>query len=1011
MSSKKFDHQRLSSVGVELGTKWSIKKDQLIELIENKSINKLKELGGVDGLAKGLKTSLLEGLFDDNESIFDRESYYGSNVIPEPKPTSLFALMWEALQDPTLIILMGAAFISLPVGIFFEDPSTGWIEGTAILGTVLVVVLVASINDYQKERQFRDLNKKKNDIPIKVIRRGKRHQLSINEIMVGDLILLETGDSIPCDGVLCDSSDLKINESNLTGESDDVSKSIETDPFVLASTYVTDGMGTMISIAVGESSSKGRIANLVNLDDEAEETLLQKKLTTIAELIGKFGFWIASFTVVVLSLGFIIHDKLIQQSPWTSADVSIFLRFIITGLTIVVVAVPEGLPLAVTIAMAFSVKKMLSDNNLVRHLDACEVMGGATTICSDKTGTLTRNRMTVVKIWSGRQTFPLPGKDIVDGFRSKDKFKQLLTESIIHNTTAQISYDHGTRQDQGSKTECALLEFSHNLGVNKEDHVKLNFKYAHRHVFSSKRKRMSSVIALPNNKYRVFVKGASEIVVANCTSIMGLDGTVSPLSDAERREIISTAIEPFSVDSLRTLCLAYRDTNNSKDFEEAESAESNLTFLAIVGIEDPLRPEVSAAIKKCERAGIVVRMVTGDNLQTAQAIALQCGILHAGYPNDAVMEGSVFRSIVLSDPLDQRTIKMDEFRRLAPKLRVLARSSPADKFVLVKGLKQMGEIVAVTGDGTNDAPALRQANVGLSMGIQGTEIAKEASDIILMDDNFNSIVSAIKWGRNVFDSISKFVQFQLTVNIVAITTAVVGAFTIQESPLTAVQMLWVNLIMDTLASLALATEEPSEELLNRPPYDPDRSIVSPHMWINIGGQAAYQLIVMMLLIFAGPELFGLGPNGAHSHTPTVHFTMVFNTFVLLQLVNEINCRKIHGEINVFQGFFTNAYFLTIVFATAAVQILIVQFGGLAMSTVPLTVNQWIICFAFGLGSLVVGFFLHLIPESSIPEPKYKRTVSNVSSSNLGFYRGGKRRSQSLMEFQRQGRHATKTNIK
>eukprot|EP00300_Choanocystis_sp_HF-7_P018086 c1992_g1_i1.p1 GENE.c1992_g1_i1~~c1992_g1_i1.p1 ORF type:complete len:1020 (-),score=308.18 c1992_g1_i1:52-3084(-) len=995
------------AVTLELGEqiKYNITVPDIIKLMDSKDVEQVKAKGGADGLAKLVHSDLKHGIrIDDNSEFHARVQHFGRNVIPEPEPTSLLELMWEALHDPTLIILIAAACVSLPVGIFFEDPKTGWIEGTAILVSVVIVVMVASINDYQKDKQFRDLNRKKSDIAIKVLRSGQEQNLSINDLVVGDIVFLETGDSIPCDGILFTNSPLKVNESALTGESDEIAKSVQKNPFLIASTQVVDGRASMLTLAVGPNAMKGRIQDMMaRASEEEEETVLQKKLTGIAEMIGKMGFGVATFTVVVLIVGYLIKDKWQQGHPFVKADIVHILNFIITGLTIVVVAVPEGLPLAVTISMAFSVKKMLNDNNLVRHLEACEVMGGATNICSDKTGTLTRNKMTVVRAWVNKEVLrhetssPLYSKIKA----SNNELTKLFAECSVFNSTARISFDkakeNGVRQDTGSKTECGLLELAEQLGFKKSDYVPVGFEYTALHVFSSQRKRMSVVIPLNRaGKYRVFVKGASEVVLKLCKDVQVAKGQAPFDFSKVEQEIIQT----FADEALRTLCLAYRDidTQRPEDLQNVDAIEKDLTCIAIVGIEDPVRAEVPPAVDKCRQAGITVRMVTGDNRATAVAIAKQCNIISSTVGQFTVMEGPAFRQAVLEDETKPGELNMTRFKPIAKELRVLARSSPADKYTLVQGLKKLGEIVAVTGDGTNDAPALRLSNVGLSMGIQGTEVAKEASDIILMDDNFNSIVQAVKWGRNVFDSISKFVQFQLTVNIVAILVAVIGAFTIQESPLTAVQMLWVNLIMDTLASLALATEAPTEALLTRPPYSPDRPIVSAHMWRNIAGQAIYQLIVLLTMLFVGHRLFDLGEYGAGKEHATTHFTMVFNTFVMLQVFNEINSRKIHGEVNVFSGFLTNPYFVTIVVGTIFVQFFIVEFGGLALRTTPLTTNQWLLSIGLGAGSLIVGFLLHIIPASVFQVFSKKLGDAPKPTSQSSIARGSYRRNQSQSRY-------------
>ncbi|KAF0746719.1 hypothetical protein AaE_008010, partial [Aphanomyces astaci] len=465
-------------------------------------------------------------------------------------------------------------------------------------------------------------------------------------------------------------------------------------------------------------------------------------------------------------------------------------------------------------------------------------------------------------------------------------------------------------------------------------------------------------------------KGASEIVLELCTSQLNLDGTTSAFGAAERNAVKDNIIEKYASQAYRTLSLAYRDVDASPEVVKNwsdEEIETDLTCICIVGIEDPVRDEVPESIRHCNEAGIVVRMVTGDNIATARSIALKCGIIS---PDDGslVMEGSVFRARVLDA---NGNINQSEFDKIWPMLRVLARSSPKDKFTLVSGLQVAGQVVAVTGDGTNDAPALKKADVGFAMGICGTAVAKDASDIILMDDNFRSIVNAVKWGRNVYDSICKFLQFQLTVNVVAVTMAMTGAVVLEESPLTAVQLLWVNLIMNAFASLALATDMPTDAMLHRKPYPRNKALLSQTMTKHIFGQAVYQLAVLMPLTFVGDSLLGIESGQKYKRGgatgPTLHYTMVFNTFVLFQLFNEINARRIHDEPNVFEGISRNRTFVVMASVQVILQACIVQFGSVAFGCVALNATQWAICVAIGSTSLPVRFALRWFSARLMPQ--------------------------------------------
>ncbi|XP_059673170.1 plasma membrane calcium-transporting ATPase 1 isoform X15 [Gavia stellata] len=709
-----------------------------------------------------------------------------------------------------------------------------------------------------------------------------------------------------------------------------------------------------------------------------EKSVLQGKLTKLAVQIGKAGLLMSAITVIILVLYFVIDTFWVQKRPWlaecTPIYIQYFVKFFIIGVTVLVVAVPEGLPLAVTISLAYSVKKMMKDNNLVRHLDACETMGNATAICSDKTGTLTMNRMTVVQAYINEKHY----KKIPEPEAIPEKTMAYLVTGISVNCayTSKIlppEKEGGLPRHVGNKTECALLGLLLDLKrdyqdvrneIPEEDLYKV-------YTFNSVRKSMSTVLKNSDGSFRIFSKGASEIVLKKCFKILSANGEPKVFRPRDRDDIVKTVIEPMASEGLRTICLAFRDFPAGEpepEWDNENDIVTGLTCIAVVGIEDPVRPEVPDAIKKCQRAGITVRMVTGDNINTARAIALKCGILNPG-EDFLCLEGKDFNRRIRNE---KGEIEQERIDKIWPKLRVLARSSPTDKHTLVKGIIdstvfEQRQVVAVTGDGTNDGPALKKADVGFAMGIAGTDVAKEASDIILTDDNFTSIVKAVMWGRNVYDSISKFLQFQLTVNVVAVIVAFTGACITQDSPLKAVQMLWVNLIMDTLASLALATEPPTEALLLRKPYGRNKPLISRTMMKNILGHAFYQLVVVFTLLFAGERIFDIdsGRNAPLHAPPSEHYTIVFNTFVMMQLFNEINARKIHGERNVFEGIFNNAIFCSIVLGTFVVQIIIVQFGGKPFSCSELSIEQWLWSIFLGMGTLLWGQLISTIPTSRL----------------------------------------------
>ncbi|XP_034440639.1 plasma membrane calcium-transporting ATPase 2 isoform X2 [Hippoglossus hippoglossus] len=1083
----------------------------LMELRGTEAVVKLQEdYGDVEGMCTRLQTSPTEGLTGAQADLDKRKEIFGKNLIPPKKPKTFLQLVWEALQDVTLIILEVAALISLGLS-FYQPPGdssgaycgaaagggedegeaeAGWIEGAAILLSVVCVVLVTAFNDWSKEKQFRGLqNRIEQEQKFQVVRGSQVIQLPVADIVVGDIAQIKYGDLLPADGVLIQGNDLKIDESSLTGESDHVKKEANRDPMLLSGTHVMEGSGRMVVTAVGENSQTGIIFTLLGASTEEEEkkekkdraaedghrntdcshppihpiatiatdgaaginapgsgslingkmqdgnmesnqikvkkqdgaaamemqplksaeggeteekekkkpsvskkekSVLQGKLTKLAVQIGKAGLLMSAITVIILVLYFAIDNFVLQKLQWlpecTPIYIQYFVKFFIIGVTVLVVAVPEGLPLAVTISLAYSVKKMMKDNNLVRHLDACETMGNATAICSDKTGTLTTNRMTVVQCYIA----DVHHKLIPDPGLLPPKTLDILVNSIAINsayTTKILPPDKegGLPKQVGNKTECSLLGLVMSL---KRDYQTVRNQMPEEklykvYTFNSVRKSMSTVIKLPDGSFRMYSKGASEIVLKKCSYILNEVGESRVFRPRDKDEMVKKVIEPMACDGLRTICVGYRDFsgNPEPNWEDENNILTDLTAICVVGIEDPVRPEVPDAIQRCQRAGITVRMVTGDNINTARAIAIKCGIIHPG-EDFLCIDGKEFNRRIRNEKGEVEQERMD---KVWPKLRVLARSSPTDKHTLVKGIidstmTAQRQVVAVTGDGTNDGPALKKADVGFAMGLAGTDVAKEASDIILTDDNFSSIVKAVMWGRNVYDSISKFLQFQLTVNVVAVIVAFTGACITQDSPLKAVQMLWVNLIMDTFASLALATEPPTEALLKRKPYGRNKPLISSTMTKNILGHAIYQLIIIFTLLFVGEKIFDIdsGRNAPLHSPPSEHYTIIFNAFVMMQLFNEINARKIHGERNVFDGIFRNPIFCTIVFGTFAVQIVIVQFGGKPFSCKPLDLEKWMWCVFLGLGELIWGQVISTIPNSRL---RFLRRAGQLSKKD------------------------------
>ena len=1109
-----------------------------------KDIKIIKELGGPEGIMQKLKTDPKKGI----TSLINRENDFGSNrLFIEPVPP-FCSYVKEALDDLMIKILIVAAFVQILLGaIFGEDPSKDWIDGLSIIAAVIVVTLVGSITNYKKETKFHELNTLQNKgTKYKIIRNGIPQDIINDDILVGDLINIMIGDILPADLLLIEGNGIKLDESSLTGESEALKKEnydkcreiLEKNnnekipsPLMLSGSICLEGTGYAIVLAVGDHSQKGIIKRTVDNAQENNKTPLEEKLDVIVEYIGWFGMGAGITTLVALTLRFIIHFfknmkefekeaakkdliysilsnynifdnrikneariNLIDPKNEIAANILSIIMFCVS---IIVVAIPEGLPLAVTLSLAFSIKKLMDQNNLVRKMHACETMGGANYICTDKTGTLTKNEMNVYRLLTiykeitlretidnNNEEFKINNKHNVDykiredhqKYFSNENYWDQLKLSIALNVDGQIR-EFEKKDENGdmeycetkNKTDKAFIDFLYRfrVSISFERQKFIYDKKCYKKIpFDSKRKRMSIFVRsdiFPTG-YRLFSKGAAEMVKTVCKNYLDPEtGLIKPIGDQERN-FISDKIIKFNKQMLRSLYICYKDISED-EYENCEKYRNSeglcidqygCIFIACVGIRDTLRNGVKEAVIKCHSAGVNVIMVTGDNIITATAIAKDCNILGNDVnlenlgPQDIEEEPELtedpsryeehIKEILLNKPqsitgntfyvaigglicstchletnlckcpktqaeaeqIEKRknvknikikndTIKNKKnFIEIIKNLKVMARSQPIHKYALVLGLKELNQIVAVTGDGTNDAPALSKSDVGFAM-FSGTDIAKESSDIVIMNNNFSSLLIAIIYGRNIYDNIRKFLQFQLTVNFCACLLVFICACIGNETPLTTIQMLWINLIMDSLGSLALATEPPYEELLYRSPTKKDESIINGKMWKHIIFQSFFQLLLLLFLYLYGPFfirekdyvrlaeneiinlcygelpggapkeniIFGISPKWSKDtklqildekpeymcgiyaskydlslayseyynlNANSAHMTIIFNVFVIYTLFNQVNCRVIDDSFHIFIRIRRNYLFPIITLSELFLQIIIVETG-------------------------------------------------------------------------------------
>lgn len=884
------------------------------------------------------KDDFYHGGLTDDEVRQSREKY-GVNLLTPPKRPSLWKLYLEKFEDPVVRVLLVAAIFSLIISVIENE----YAETIGIIAAILLATGIGFYFEYDANKKFDLLNAVNEETLVKVIRNGRVQEIPRKDVVVGDIIVLETGEEIPADGELLEAISLQINESNLTGEPVINKTTVEADfdeeatyasNKVLRGTTVVDGHGTMRVLCVGDDTEIGKVARQ-STEQSTEPTPLNIQLTKLANLIGKIGFSVAGLAFAI----FFIKDVLLHYDfssfqtfdDWLPALKST-LQYFMMAVTLIVVAVPEGLPMSVTLSLALNMRRMLSTNNLVRKMHACETMGAITVICTDKTGTLTQNLM---------QVYEPSFYGLKDGGEvGDDDISKLVVEGISTNSTAFLEeMAEGEKpKGVGNPTEVALLLW---LNSRNRDYLELreNASVVDQLTFSTERKFMATLVKSPLiGKKVLYVKGAPEIVLGKCKDVI-LDGR--RVDAVEYRSTVEKQLLGYQNMAMRTLGFAFKivEDTDTRDCVELV-ADHDLSFLGVVAISDPIRQDVPAAVAKCQSAGINIKIVTGDTPGTATEIARQIGLWQPEDTEHNRITGAAFAELTDEEALDR---VMD--------LKIMSRARPTDKQRLVQLLQQKGAVVAVTGDGTNDAPALNHAQVGLSMGT-GTSVAKEASDITLLDDSFNSIGTAVMWGRSLYKNIQRFIVFQLTINFVALLIVLLGSLIGTELPLTVTQMLWVNLIMDTFAALALASIPPSESVMREKPRSSSDFIISKAMRSSILGTGVVFLVILMGMLYWF--------NHAEGGMTVQRLTIFFTFFVMLQFWNLFNARVFGTTDSAFKGISKSYGMELIVLAILVGQFLIVQFGGAVFRTEPLDLITWVIIIASSSLVLWVGEAMRFI---------------------------------------------------
>jgi Ca2+-transporting ATPase len=1037
-------------------------------------------------ILKALPTQPDTGL--DPDAVAKSRAQFGANRLTPLPREPVWKKFVEKFDEPIIKILLAAALLSMGVDLFRVAPTLAgvllgvfavalaalyvlkhseWVptlmfvsalgffvaglidrhvlvEGLAVMVAVILATGVAFASEYKSDREFEVLNARKDSLRSKALRGGRITTAAIEEVVVGDVVLLETGDEVPADGRLLRATELMIDQSLMTGESEPVRKAPrpgdeaadgpDRPNCLYRGTQVVDGVGHLLVTEVGDETYLGQIARRLSADDGDEEELaegapeteekrvkrkltiskeltpLQLKLTNLAELISRVGY-IAAVLIFLAQLGrgIWVGEVFIPTSGREALNVfSELLGYFVTMVIIIVVAVPEGLPMSVTISLALAMQKMTRANSLVRQLVACETIGSATVICSDKTGTLTQNRMQVDRLsWDefacdrGTPLWVLISRD--QPWPRGDKPLDWIAINAAVNSSANLEEKEGKTLTIGNSTEGALLNWLRESGIEYGE-LRLKFPVLYRILFSSERKRMTTVIRY-GDRLVALVKGAPEWVLENSDFLLGEDGSVTPVTEAKRRAIRERLREASSR-AMRTLAFAFAPLPAGTPADEEglhavrESIENKLVYAGFLAIRDPLREDVKDAVAQCRDAGIEVKMITGDNVETARAIGYEIGLVpRPDEPIDAP-GGAILTSARFNELTD------DELKRHLPHVRILARARPLDKFRTVRLLQDLGEVVAVTGDGTNDAPALKKADVGLAMGIAGTEVSKEASKIVLLDDAFSTIVKAVQWGRSLYENIQRFIQFQLTINVSALTITFLGIlFFGVKAPFTVLQLLWINVIMDTFAAIALCSEPPRPGVMGMPPRRKDENIVTPAMSRTIFITAGFFVVVMLALLllmkgqpgapgwFAGDGLWSFEAGSAHVALPeadleqignykfvvretaadatlrglagTVNFTvfqvsLFFSIYVFFQVWNQINCRSLTPQVSGFHRILQNPTFIAIASTVAVGQLLIVTFGGRVFNVEPIGPITWGWVIAFTVTVLIFAEISRMI---------------------------------------------------